>query len=95
MRPQIVPLTPPALKRQSPAYPVRFDGRVPKEIVMERTVYPDPELRPLRGIAWKGHRYLAWTDEKGNVSALVPHGVTISPLALAPQEFRVVEWFEQ
>lgn len=83
----------PALLRRLPSYPPQFQGRVPKMIRMDKTVYPPANKVNQMGVAWKGCTYPAWTDSAGNVSALVPYGVTISRVALSPAEFQVTQWF--
>lgn len=71
-------------------YPERFQGRVPKTVLMTRGARSDTFCgvgKDLRAVS--GERYPAWTNRHGAVCAILPCG---ERLGLKPHEFEVVEW---
>ncbi len=85
-------MTIPALKEQWESYPEHFKGRVPKRIKMLMTVSPDfPFCSSIKSMAVKGSTYSAWTNSLGAVSAIIGE----DKLGLKPDEFEVVDWYEQ
>lgn len=79
----------PALHRQSEHYPARFRGRVPKRILMEKTIYPEcPGMKP-GTVARRDAEYDAWTNSHGAVCAVCENG---EHLGVKPDEFAVIEW---
>ena len=71
-------------------YPTRFEGRVPKTVLIcgnvRSSMFIDPALH-----ATFGETYPAWTNRHGAVSAILPCG---NKLGLYPYEFEVVEWLD-
>jgi hypothetical protein len=81
----------PALRHQDKDYPARFGGRVPRRILMQRTVYPEcPGMKP-GTVARQGEKYDAWTNSHGAVSAVCGNG---QHLGVKPVEFVVIGWHD-
>ena len=75
-------------------YPARFQGRVPKTVLVKGNVRSSMFARPpgqeLR--AKSGFEYPAWTNRHGAVSAILPCG---EKLGLMPYEYEVTEWLTE
>jgi hypothetical protein len=80
----------PALKHQSPHYPKRWGGKVPRRVLMTKTARSDiPLPRPL--VATAGKEYDCWVNSHGAVAVIVgPY----DSLGVKPDEFEVVAWHE-
>lgn len=81
----------PALREQSPTYPVEWMGRVPKRVRMNKTVQSKvPWIGKARQpVAIGGTEFDVWVNRNGAVTALFESG---EPLGLRPDEFTIIEW---
>lgn len=85
----------PALKVRSELYPASWHQRVPKRIVMAKTVRSDFEFivtREKRMIAQIGVEYDCWVNSNGAVCAILEDG---DLLGVKPYEFEVIEWHDE
>lgn len=88
--PTIVPS--PALAFQSEHYPAAWHGKVPKRVLMAKTVRPDFPANltwPSDSCCDEGQEYEVLVNSHGAVSARLENGKN---LGLKPYEFEVVEW---
>jgi hypothetical protein len=85
----------PALTFRSHHYPERYQNRVPRRVRMTETVTPDWPLNFLASnlglVARRGCEYPCFVNSHGAVSAIIDGRA----LGLKPDEFDVVEWWEE
>jgi hypothetical protein len=87
-----------ALKGQSDSYPASWRGKVPKKILMAKTVTSEsdiPGISVLLGLpivmAIKDHEYEVWVNSHGAMVAITPSG----EIGLKAYEFEIIEWHEE
>lgn len=88
------PFDSPALFLQSERYPLAWEGKVPKQVlIVEKAIcFPVWMGKVKQPIAQVGVLFDVWVDWNGAVSALFESG---EALILALGEFCVVEWHKR
>lgn len=91
MRQLLTPFGSPALSVRSPAYPQRWEGKVPLRVVMvEKACCLRMWVGKIKQpTALQGTIFDVWVDWNGSVLALFESGEV---MGLRPHEYRVVEW---
>lgn len=87
------PFDSPALYLQSELYPLAWEGKVPKRVLMVKKAIRLPleigTVRVSQPIALMGTLFDAWVNWNGTVWVLFERGEN---LMLLSEEFQVVEW---
>jgi len=90
----LTPYDSPALRYRSSVYPMSWHGRVPRRVVMDRTVRADL-WRPRKQlpVAIAGTLFDVWVDQHGCVVVLFESGEVLD--LIHAWDFTIIEWHEK